>query len=78
LKEKDFTSFRKWVGESDGDANDFFRAMFDKCEEYMPKSSIPNLVMIIAKYQYQNTFVANPDINLTACLVEISAECQFK
>lgn len=78
LKSKDYTNFRRWVGESDGDANDFFRAFFDKAEDYIDKGSIPNLVLILAKYQYQNSFVASPDINLTACLVEIASECEFK
>ena len=78
LKEKDFTSFRKWVHEYDGDSNEVFRSIFDKAEEYIDKGSIPQLVLIIAKYQYQSAFVANPDINLSACLVEIAGDCEFK
>lgn len=78
LKEKDFTNFRKWVHEYDGDSNEVFRSIFDKAEEYIDKGSIPQLVLIIAKYQYQSAFVANPDINLSACLVEIAGDCEFK
>ena len=78
LREKDFTNLRKWVVESDYDINEVFRNIFDKAEEYVEKSSIPALVLIIAKYQYQNAFVANPEINLVACLTEIMAECSIK
>lgn len=78
LREKDFTSLRKWVAESDYDFNEIFRVIFDKAEDYVEKSSIPALVLIIAKYQYQNAFVANPEINLVACLTEIMAECSIK
>lgn len=78
LREKDFTNLRKWVAESDYDFNEIFRVIFDKAEDYVEKSSIPALVLIIAKYQYQNAFVANPEINLVACLTEIMAECSIK
>jgi DNA polymerase III delta prime subunit len=78
MKEKDYTNLRKWVGEADFDPNEFFRNLFDKCEEVMDKKSIPQLVLIIAKYQYQNAFVANPDINLMACLTELMIDCEFK
>ena len=74
LKEKDYTNLRKWIGEADFEPNEFFRNLFDKCEEYVDKKSIPQLVLIIARYQYQNAFVANPDINLMACLTEIMVE----
>ena len=34
--------------------------------------------LIIAKYQYQIAFVADQEINLLACLIEIMVECEFK
>jgi hypothetical protein len=43
----------------------------------MDKSTIPNAVVILARYQYQAAFVADQELNLTACLTEIMAECQF-
>jgi hypothetical protein len=35
------------------------------------------LVLHLAKYQYQNAFAADPEINLMACLTEIMADCEF-
>ena len=78
LKSKNFTSMRKWVGESDFDAVSLFRAFYDKAENYLTKESIPPLVLLISKYQYQHSFVANPDINITAFLTEVMIECSFK
>ena len=78
LKEKDFTATRKWVAENiDGDALPIFRQIYDLSNEVMDKSSIPQLVMILAKYQYQAAFVADHEINLIACLTEIMIECKF-
>ena len=77
MKDKNFTAVRKWVAESDMDTNEFFRAFYDKAETYLVAGSIPMLVLHLAKYQYQNSFAADPEINLVACLTEIMADCTF-
>jgi replication factor C small subunit len=41
-------------------------------------ASIPSAVLIIAKYQYQGSFVADQEINLLAALTEIMCEVEFK
>lgn len=79
LKEKDFTGVRKWVAEnSDIEQTEVFRIIYDKLSHHMKPSSVPQLVLIIADYQYKAAFVADHEINLTACLVEIMAECQWQ
>lgn len=77
MKDKNFTSVRKWIAESDMDTNEFFRAFYDKAENYITPASIPMLVLHLAKYQYQNAFAADPEINLVACVTEIMADCSF-
>jgi DNA polymerase III delta prime subunit len=77
MKDKNFTAARKWLGESDIEPTDFFRAFFDKAEDHIAKGSMPQLVLHLAKYQYQNAFAADPEINLMACLTEIMADCEF-
>ena len=77
MKDKNFTAMRKWVGESDIEPADFYRAFFDKAETFIAPSSIPMLVLHLAKYQYQQAFAADPEINLIAGLVEIMADCEF-
>ena len=77
MKDKNFTGMRKWIGESDIEPADFYRAFYDKAETYIKAGSIPVLVLHLAKYQYQQAFAADPEINLIAGLVEISADCEF-
>jgi len=79
LKSKNFTSVRKWVGEnSDIDTSTFFRSLYDIASEHLKTASIPQLVLLLAEYQYKAAFVADHEINLTACLTEIMVECEFK
>lgn len=79
LKEKSFTNVRKWVGEnSDIDTNVFFRELYDTASDWLKPQSIPRLVLILADYQYKAAFVADPEINLAACLTEIMVETEFK
>jgi len=79
LKSKNFTNVRKWVGEhGDIDTATFFRSLYDISIEYLKPSSIPQLVLVLAEYQYKAAFVADHEINLTACLTEIMVECEFK
>lgn len=78
LKDRDFTSMRKWVGENiDTDSVAIFRTLYDSAYEHMEKNSVPQLVIILAKYQYQAAFVADHEINLVSCLTEIMIECKF-
>lgn len=79
LKRKEFSNVRKWVAENaDIDPTLFFRNFYDQAHELMEPASIAQLVLILAKYQYQNAFVADTEINTAACLTEIMVECSFK
>jgi DNA polymerase III delta prime subunit len=78
LKEKDFTNMRKWVAENiDTDATAIFRTLYDTANQYTTKNTIPNLVLILAKYQYQATFVSDHEINLAACLTEMMVDLEY-
>lgn len=79
LKNKEFTTVRKWVGEhSDIDSTTLFRQFYDSASDVLKINSIPQLVLIIADYQYKQAFVADPEINLVAFLTEVMVECEFK
>jgi replication factor C small subunit len=78
LKDKDFTNTRKWVAENiDTDATAIFRTLYDTASMYVDKTSIPQLVVIIGRYQYQAAFVADHEINLMACLTEMMVELEY-
>ena len=79
LKNKEFTLTRKWVNANlDNEPNAILRTIYDGLYESLQPHSIPQAVLVIAKYQYQSAFVADQEINLLAALTEIMCECQFK
>jgi DNA polymerase III delta prime subunit len=79
LKDKDFTSLRKWVAENvDIEQTEVFKRLYDSADQYMTTNSIPQLVLILSKYQYQAAFVADPEINIIACFTEVLINCEFK
>lgn len=79
LKAKDFTHMRKWVGENlDTDPVLLFRKFYDLANEVMKPAAIPQLVLLIAEYQYKQAFVADSEINMVAFLTEVMVECEFK
>ena len=79
LKSKDFASTRKWVTSNlDNDPVKIYRKLYDGLYELLKPNSVPQLVLILAKYQYQSAFVADHEINMGACLTEIMVDCEFK
>ena len=79
LKEKNFTEVRKWVVSNlDNDSSVILRRVYDSLYESLVPASIPAAVLVIAKYLYQGSFVADQEINLLACLTEIMCECEFQ
>ena len=77
LREKDWRKMRQWVVNNvDTDPQGIFRQIYDIT---LPEvKSIPQLVLLIGDYQYKAAFVADQEINLTACLTEIMANVEFK
>ena len=79
LKNREFTNVKKWVVENiDNDPNLVMRRIYDVLYDNLKAASIPEAVLIIAKYQYQISIVADQDINLLACLTESMMSCEFK
>jgi DNA polymerase III delta prime subunit len=79
LKDKDFTEMRKWViHNSDIDAVRVFRRVYDSLYDVMKPEDIPQAVILTAKYQYQDAFVADHEINVVAFLTELMLSCTFK
>ena len=79
LSKKEFGSVRKWIVQNlDNDPNTILRNIYDCIYDVLKPNSIPEAVLIIAKYQYQTAFVADQEINLLAALTEIMCNCEFK
>lgn len=78
LKEKDFKKMRQWVVNNiDTDSSAIFRGVYDRMYDKLDPQSIPQLVLILADYQYKNAFVADHELNVVACMTEIMANVRF-
>ena len=77
LREKDWRKMRQWVANNvDTDPQAIFRQVYDIL---LPEVKSPaRLVLDIADYQYKAAFVADQEINLTACLTQIMVDSEFK
>lgn len=79
MKDKNFKKMRQWVTDNiDQEPAALFRKVYDNMAEYVEPQSIPQLVLILADYQYKNSFVADHELNMVACCTEIMAGVQFK
>lgn len=78
LKTKDFKKMRSWVANNiDTDASAIFRSIYDRVTQKVSPASIPQLILILADYQYKNAFVADHELNVVACLTEVMANVEF-
>ena len=79
LKGKNFKGMRQWVSNNiDSEPAAIYRKIYDNMNDYIEPQSIPQLVLILADYQYKNSFVADHELNTVACLTEVMAGVQFK
>jgi len=77
MREKDWKKMRQWVANNvESDPQGIFRYIYDSL---IPEvETVPQMVILIADYQYKAAFVADQEINLTACLTELMASMKFK
>ena len=79
MREKNFTEVRKWVAKhSDSDTSTLFRQFYDTSTDHIQPTSIHQLILILADYQYKAAFVADHELNIMAALTEIMVHCKFK
>lgn len=79
MKKKAFGEVRKWIGKnSDLDTSILFRMFYDKSVDHLVPASVPQLILILADYQYKAAFVADPEINMMAAMTEIMSSVEFK
>jgi hypothetical protein len=77
LKDGDWKKMRTWVVNNiDNDPGTIFRKLYDTLTEQVKQ--VPQLVLLLADYQYKAAFCADQEINLVACLTEIMAAVEFK
>ena len=70
---------RQWVADNmDSEPAAIFRKIYDTLNDYMNPQVIPQIILILADYQYKNAFVADHELNTVACMTEIMASAEFK
>jgi DNA polymerase III delta prime subunit len=79
MKERDYSAVRKWVAEHNHiDATALFRNFYDHSSNLFKPSYIPQLVLTLAEYQYKASFVADQEINTSACMAEIMVGAEWR
>ena len=79
IRDKNFKKMRSWVVNNiDVEPATIFRGVYDKMYDFVAPNSIPQLVLILADYQYKNAFVADHELNLVACMTEVMANVEIK
>ena len=79
LKKKEFTTVKNWVVQHmDNDPSMVMRKIYDSIYTVMKPASIPEAVLIIAKYMRDISVVPDQEVNMLACLTEIMMSCEFK
>ena len=77
LKAKDWKKMRGWViNNMDNDPQTLFRKVYDTLIDNVEQ--VPQMVLLLADYQYKAAFCADQEINLVACLTEIMATIEIK
>ena len=79
LRNKDFAGVRKWAAlNAETSPQEVYRKIYDSLGDVLENQSIPEAIIIIGEAQYRSAFVADQEINLVACLVQIMMSCAFK
>lgn len=79
LKAKNFKGMREWVVNNiDTEPHAIFRKVYDALGDNLQAQSIPQVIIILADYQYKNAFVADHELNVVACMTEVMANAEFK
>ena len=79
LKRKEFTTVKNWVVQHmDNDPTMVMRKIYDSLYNVLKPASIPEAVLIIAKYMNSIPIVPDQEINLLACLTEVMMSCEFR
>lgn len=79
MRSASFPSIRKWVAEQvDRDGASIRRHIFNLLDEVVKPHSMPAVILILAEYDYKESFVVDREINTLAMLLNIMTDAEFK
>ena len=77
IKTRRWSDMRKWVAEQAGiDFAVLSKTLYSRAHEFVKVDSIPQLVILIADYQYKMAFVQDREIAVVAFLTQVMSECE--
>lgn len=79
MKDKDFTNIRRFVTEGLGyDQTELFNRLYEILPSKLSPMSMAQAVLVLGERQYKGAFVANPEINMVACCVELMSIAEWR
>lgn len=79
IKDKRFEECRKWVANNaDSDPSALFKMIYGKIANLVVDHTLAEAIIVMARYGYQATMIADQEINTTACVVELMTTLKFK
>ena len=78
IKKKDFSATRKFITEGlTVDHIEVFSKLYELLPLKLSPASMAQATLILDEYQYKASFVANQDINVAACMVELMSIAEW-
>lgn len=78
MKRRELNDVRQWiVNNISMDIETFYSAFYKEIYTAIKPEDIPQAILLISKYMYQESFVADHEINLMALMVEIMQSVEF-
>lgn len=80
MRTKSFDRILDWLANNAAsiDHSTLVRDLYDEAKRCVDRDDLPVLIVILGKYQYQASLVADLEVNTAAMLMEIAAECKFQ
>jgi len=79
LKSRDFPAMRKWVAENQHNSGAMIRrSVYDRLVDILLPECIPQIILILAQYDFKEAQVMDKEINMAAMFTEIMADARFK
>jgi len=79
LRNKKYNDVVQWITiNSDIEFALLCETIFNESKKKLLGKCLPAVIMVLNKYDYQNYFVANKEINMIACMTELMSNMEFK
>lgn len=78
LKERKFNEMRRWVADNEPSFSDVIQLINSNMDERITQESLPQTILLLNQYQYNDYFALNKNTNIIAFFTELMADVQYK